>query len=179
MRHTSYTFRYLVSGQVFHNRTSFTSCIDYGTHRHTYSFPSFSSGSSEGPIYISITISAVSAHFLLAAAAVIYTCSGDPSGEGLAFYNFFYKWLIVIAGLLHSFSNVRKYCRARAGDMHFMVVGKTPVVNTSHMQLWHNRAHMGFCHRRTEREIYICSSRLGLIKMRHSDSFVQDFKPDA
>jgi hypothetical protein len=31
------------------------------------------------------TISAVSAHFLLAAATVTYTCSGDPSGEGLAF----------------------------------------------------------------------------------------------
>jgi hypothetical protein len=60
-------------------------------HTRTHSFPSFRSGSSEGPIYIWITIAAVSAHFLLAAAAVIYTCSGDPSGEGLAFYNFFYR----------------------------------------------------------------------------------------
>jgi hypothetical protein len=37
-----------------------------------------------------IPISAVSAHFLLAAAAVQCTCSGDPSGEGFAFKNFSY-----------------------------------------------------------------------------------------
>jgi hypothetical protein len=41
------------------------------------------------PTYIVIHISAISSHFLLAAAAVHCTCSGDPSREGFAFNNFF------------------------------------------------------------------------------------------
>jgi hypothetical protein len=40
---------------------------------------------------ILIHISALSTHFLLTAAAVQCTCSGEPSGEGLAFDNYFYK----------------------------------------------------------------------------------------
>jgi hypothetical protein len=38
----------------------------------------------------SLTHSLTTTHFLLAAAAVQCTCSGEPSGEGLAFDNYFY-----------------------------------------------------------------------------------------
>jgi hypothetical protein len=57
--------------------------IDSGTHTPTSSFPSFRSGSSEAPIFKYIHISAVSTHFLLAAAAVHCTCSGDHRGRVL------------------------------------------------------------------------------------------------
>jgi hypothetical protein len=38
----------------------------------------------------SLTHSLTTTHFLLAAAAVQCTCSGEPSGEGLAFDKYFY-----------------------------------------------------------------------------------------